>query len=92
MPDPHQREVQMGFVDGYALAIDDLFLDVNKLEQSRNWNPESRALFRHFRRSLHNMRGGAQQTMKMLTKEDSDERTNVPAEAELGEGLPGDLD
>lgn len=66
MTEPHQREVQMGYVDGYALAIDDLFTELNQIEQRRNWNPETRALFRQFRQAMHNMRGGAQQTMKLL--------------------------
>lgn len=90
MTDPHQREVQMGYVDGYALAIDDMFKELNQIEQRRVWNPESRALFRQIRQALHNMRGGAQQTMKMLTKGGTHEQ-GVPAEAGLGEGLRGDL-
>jgi hypothetical protein len=33
MPDPHQREVQMGYVDGYCLALEDVLEELARLQR-----------------------------------------------------------
>jgi len=83
---------QLSFVDGYMLGIDDLFKELNKIEQEKMWDPEARELLRRIRRTMHGLRGGAKATEKLLLKaSEENDRTEAPAEAELGEGLRGDL-
>lgn len=83
---------QLCYVDGYMLSIDDLFKELSKLEQEKVWSAEARELLRRIRRSMHGIRGGAKATEKLLLKaSEENDRTEAPAEAELGEGLRGDL-
>jgi hypothetical protein len=79
---------QLCYVDGYMLMADDLFRELNKIEQEKMWSPEARELLRRIRHRMHGLRGGAKATEKLLLKaSDEHEPTEASPEAQLGEGL-----
>lgn len=68
-PTGHILRSQLDYCDGYMLAFDDLFKDINEIEQQKMWGEEARELIRRIRRQMHNLRGGAKDTQKLLMRE-----------------------
>jgi hypothetical protein len=84
---------QLGYVDGYMLMADDLFREISKIEQEKNWTAETREMIRRLRRVMHALRGSAKATEKLLLRagEEHEHERQAVAAAELGEGLRPDL-
>lgn len=62
MPDPHAREIQMAYVDGYCLALEDVLEELSKLAAE----DPSQSRYRPVRRFVGKSLETARQTMKYL--------------------------
>ena len=68
LPDPHAREVQMAYVDGYILAMEDLLEELSKLQlEDRSGAGLNR--YRPVRRVVGKSLEQARQTLKHLKGE-----------------------
>lgn len=64
--DPHQREVQMGFVDGYLLALEDVARDLKEILEAHPKPTEAAELATILRHRLHQSRSSSHRTMRAL--------------------------
>lgn len=70
LPDPHGYEVQLAYVDGYILALEDMLRDLKRMEQS--WPATDRANYRiavgNVRRKVNETLESARGTLKELQR------------------------
>lgn len=62
LPDPHAREVQMAYVDGYCLALEDVLEELSRLAAE----DPSQSRYRPVRRFVGKSLESARQTIKHL--------------------------
>ena len=79
-PDGHLLSDQLSYVDGYMLGLGDLLRELNKIDQEKNREPETRELLRRVRRTAHNLRSGAKATEKYLLSQQRERTTHESSE------------